>query len=158
MTTTGLDVAEQRQLAASLFNRVWQLLDLERRTEVESAEMLHGAHASTYHWIQVGEPVNRARGEWQCSRVYAVLGRGEPAMWHAQQVLEICQAHDIKDFDLAFAYEALARSAAINGDAAASRQWLAQAVAACDQIAEDDDRDLVRSDLATIPVTVEPPS
>ena len=42
--------------------------------------MLHAAHASRFHWGEVGEPVNFARGEWQISRVYAVLGRPEPAI------------------------------------------------------------------------------
>ena len=45
------------------------------------------ARASRFHWGEVGEPVNRVRGEWQCSRVYAVLGRAEPALWHARRCL-----------------------------------------------------------------------
>ena len=37
--------------------------------------MIHAAHASRYHWSQVGTKANLARGEWQVSRVYTVLGR-----------------------------------------------------------------------------------
>ena len=33
-------------------------------------------------------------------------------MFHAQKVLDICQREGIDDFDLAFAYEALARASA----------------------------------------------
>ena len=54
--------------------------------------MIHAAHASRYHWGEVGDDVNLARGEWQCSRVYAVLGRGEPALWHARRCVEIAEA------------------------------------------------------------------
>ena len=55
--------------------------------------MLHAAHASRYHWGEAPEcePANLARGEWQISRVYMVLGRAEPAIWHAQRCLEHCE-------------------------------------------------------------------
>jgi hypothetical protein len=143
----------RRQSASSarLFNRVWELLETESRTEAEDAEMIHSAHASTCHWMVVGKPENRARGEWQCSRVYAVLGRQEPAMFHAQKVLEICQREGLRDFDLAFAYEALARAAAVAGDGDESRRWVELARAAATEIAGDFDRELVLSDLETIP-------
>jgi hypothetical protein len=146
-----LDPAQERKLAASLFNEVWRLMDLPERTEAEDAAMLHGAHASCYHWMQAGEPVNRARGEWQVSRVYAVLGRPEEAYLHAQQVLNICQREGIGDFDLAFAYEALARASALGGDTEAARRWAAQAREASEAIADQEDRDLVLADLASIP-------
>jgi hypothetical protein len=150
----SLDRATERQLAATLFNRVWTLLEQETRSEAEDAEMIHAAHASTYHWMMIGEPVNRARGEWQCSRVYAVLGRPEPALFHARKVLEICQREGIADFDLAFAYEALARACALASDVAEARRWAELARAACEQVAEDDDREIVLSDLETLPAGI----
>ncbi len=146
-----LQPAQERKLAAALFNEVWRLMELPERSEAEDAAMLHGAHASCYHWMQVGEPVNRARGEWQVSRVYTVLGRPEAAFLHAQQVLDICQRAGIGDFDLAFAYEALARASAAGGDTEAARSWAAQAREAVAGIADQEDRDLVLADLATIP-------
>lgn len=148
---TGLDHAAQRKVAAALFNRVWTLLDEEGRSEAQDAEMIHAAHASAYHWMMCGEPVNRARGEWQCSRVYAVLGLAEPAMFHARKVLMICEREGIADFDLAFAYEALARASAVAGDAPGTARWAELARGACAQIAEQDDRELVLADLETIP-------
>jgi hypothetical protein len=96
----SVDPATERQLAAALFNRVWALLEQEARSEAEEAEMIHAAHASTYHWTRISQPVNRARGEWQCSRVYAVLGRPESALFHARKVLEICEPEGIADFEI----------------------------------------------------------
>jgi hypothetical protein len=80
-----------------------------------------------------------------------VLGRGEPAGYHARRCLEICQDNGIGDWDLAYAYEALARAASVAGDLAAAGTWAEQARRAADDIAEDDDRDAVLADLATIP-------
>ncbi len=150
----SLDPQEQRTLAAALFNRVWTLMEQESRTEAEDAEMIHAAHASAYHWMQVGKPVNRARGEWQCSRVYAVLGLPAPALFHAQKVLDICEREGIGDFDLAFAYEALARATSLAGDTSEARRWAELARAACEQVAEEGEREIVLADLETLPAGI----
>jgi hypothetical protein len=147
-----LNVEEQRTLAAELFNAVWRLLEKPDRTPDEDDEMLHAAHASRYHWIRAGTRVNAARGEWQCSRVYAVLGRPEPALHHARRCLELCESvvDDLDEFDLPFAYEALARAYAVAGDEEQARHWLARARAAGEAVSDEDDRALLEADLGTI--------
>lgn len=150
--TEGLLTSEvERRLAAHLFNSTWDLLETEVRSTSDDDRMLHMAHASRYHWGQVGSAVNLARGEWQCSRVYAALRRPEPCLHHAQRVLDISLAEGLGGFDLAFAYEALARGHAIAGDSEAARAMTELALAATEDIAEDDDRKLVLADLETIP-------
>jgi hypothetical protein len=84
-----LDAGVERQLAAGLFNQMWVLLDKLDRSAGDDDQMVHTAHASRYHWSAAGGPVQWARGEWQCSRVYAVLGRAEPALHHARRCLEL---------------------------------------------------------------------
>ena len=144
------DQHNHRQLGVDLFNRTWELLDMKERTQAEIDEMIHAAHASRYHWSLAGTAVNLARGEWQISRVYAVLGRGEPAHYHAQRSLEICQENGIGDFDLAFAYEALARAASVLGFKQAVKKNLTLAKAAGEKIAEQDDKDYFYSELERI--------
>jgi DNA-binding transcriptional MerR regulator len=150
---TDLDPATHRALGVALFNHTWTLLEKADRTPAETDEMIHAAHASRFHWGRVLDavPANLARGEWQCSRVYAVLGRGEPALWHARRCVAINEAADIADWDIASAYEAMARASAVAGDGPASVEWKAKAVAALDSIADQDDRDLIDGDLATLP-------
>ncbi len=79
-----LDPATERQVAVDLFNHVWRLLDIDDRTPDQDDAMVHAAHASRWHWGQVGGAEQRAVGEWQCSRVYAVLGRPGEALHHAR--------------------------------------------------------------------------
>lgn len=134
-----------------MFNGVWQLLDKADRSTAEDDRMLHMAHASRFHWENVGTAVNLARGEWLCSRVHAVLQRSEPARYHAQRVLDLCRVNGIGDWDLAFAHESLARAHAVAGDSSAARAATEQALAAVEDIAEEDDRSLVLADLETIP-------
>ncbi|TDT97722.1 DNA-binding transcriptional MerR regulator [Streptomyces sp. 846.5] len=148
---TTESAGDERRMAVDLYNGVWRLLEKEDRSVEEDDRMLHMAHASRYHWGQIGAPVNLSRGEWQCSRVYSVLGRAEPALHHARRGLEICQAHGIADWDLAYAYESLARAHAVAGDEDQARTWTEQALAAAEDIAEDGDRELVLTDLESIP-------
>jgi hypothetical protein len=141
-----------RAIGIELFNQTWALMDKPDRSVEENDAMLHMAHASAHHWRAEGSgatPNNLARSEWQVSRVYTVLGRAEPAGYHARRCLEICQANGIGDWDLAYAYEALARAASMSGDLGAARQWADQARQV--DIAEDEERDLVNTDLASIP-------
>jgi hypothetical protein len=147
---------DHRQLGVDLFNGTWKLLDKPDRTPDEDALLIHMVHASAYHWLQVGKPENFARSHWLCSRVYSVLGRSEPAIYHGRFGLDICERNGIGDWDLGFAYEALARANAVAGDSAESARWLAKAHSASAEIAEDEDRDLLLSDLATIPIDPRP--
>lgn len=149
MTEPSID---HRALGIELFNRTWTLLDKPDRSQADDDAMLHMAHASAHHWRSEGSGAtahNLARSEWQVSRVYSVLGRAEPAGYHARRCLETCQANGIGDWDLGFAYEAMARAAAVSGDLGAARHWveLARQVA----VAEDPDRELLLADLATVP-------
>jgi DNA-binding transcriptional MerR regulator len=146
-------VTDARLLAAQLFNETWRLMEQESRSRQDDDCMIHTAHSSRYHWGQVptATPAHLARGEWQISRVYTVLGRAEPALHHAGRVLDLCQENGIGDWDLAFAYEALARAHAIAGDAARAREYTDQALAAAEDIADDEDRELLLADLETIP-------
>ncbi|MGZ4352376.1 MAG: hypothetical protein ACXVZ4_02420 [Gaiellaceae bacterium] len=139
---------DERQLAVDLFNHCWTLLDLDHRSRDEDDEMLHAAHASRFHWGRAGGPENRARGEWQCARVYCVLGRAEPALHHARRCLELCEEHGLADWDLAFAFEALARAHRVAGDDAEAERF--RELAGTVPIADADDRELLETDLASI--------
>ena len=147
----GADAALHRRLGVDLFNGVWRLMETEDRTRAQDDRMLHMAHASRYHWEQVGTAVNLARGEWLCSRVYAVLGRGEPSLHHARRVLDLCRENGIGDWDLAFAHEAVARAHAVGGDPAAARAATEQALECAEDVADPEDRTLLLTDLETIP-------
>jgi len=140
-----------REFGVELFNYVWDMLDKPQRTQEEDDTMLNAAHASRYHWENAGTTLNIARGEWQIARVYSVLQRAEPALHHARRCLEICLENNFGDFDLAFAYEALARASDINGDEAKRDRYVDQAIEAGKAIAEEDDKSYFMSELKTIP-------
>ncbi|MDZ4121208.1 MAG: hypothetical protein U1C33_02210, partial [Candidatus Cloacimonadaceae bacterium] len=97
-------------LAPALFNASWDLLEKENRTREEDSKLINMVHASLFHWRQIGTPVNLLRGEWMISHVYALLKHSDAALYHAENGLKIALENGIKDFDLAYAYEAMARA------------------------------------------------
>ena len=146
----GIDEETHKKLAIDLFNRVWKLLDRADRTPEEADEMVHAAHASRYHWGKVGTPIEFERGEWQISRVYSVLERPEAALHHAKRCLEICEANGIGDFDIAFAYEALARGHAVAGNGSKSREFVALAEKAAGEIEDEGNREYTLGEVASV--------
>jgi hypothetical protein len=147
----SLEPELQRKIAVELFNYTWTLLERPERTQRETDLMISAAHASRFFWEEIGEPVNHARGEWQLARVYAVLGHPESALNHARRCLEICEQNGIGDFDLAYAYEALARAHAVASEIDPAAHFKQLAHEAVKHIGEADDRELVIQDLNSLP-------
>ena len=143
---------EERQLAVDLFNRAWTLMETDERTPEQDDELINTAHASAYHWAQVGTAANRARSEWQLSRVYTVVGRAEPALHHAARCQAICEANPeaIEDWDLPYAHEALARAHALAGEADQAGRHAAAARELAAGVAGAEDREHLEADLATL--------
>ena len=136
-TTVALDAPAERQLAVDLYNSTWSLMEKAVRSPAETDELIHRAHASRWHWARVGALVNLARGEWLCSRVYATVGRGEPALWHARRCVEVNEALEAEErdsWDLPAAYEAMARASFTAGDTASGALWKAKATAALEGV------------------------
>jgi hypothetical protein len=140
-----------RKFAASIFNDIWRLLGQPSRTSDEDEEMLAASYASCYHWRKVGTSLNQARGEWMISHVNVILGRGQAALHHAKRSLTICLENSYGDFDLAYAYEGLARAQAAAGDKKGFAANLKLASEAGEKIAGKEDRELFLNDLTSGP-------
>ena len=140
----------ERQLGVDLYNATWRLM----KSREDDERMLHMAHASAYHWRQAPEcePRNQARSEWLCSRVYTVLGRAEPALYHAKRCLEICRSYpeNMEDWDLPFAHEALARAHRVAGNDDEVRDQEQKARELGEQLADPEDREHLEEALATL--------
>src|SRR3954449_2650885 len=144
---------DHRTLGVDLFNKTWTLMEKPTRTPEEDDAMIHCAHASAYHWLQVGTRANRARSEWQCSRVHAILRQSEQALYHARRCHEITAANEdgsMEDWDLAGAYEALARAHLTAGHREEASHWAQLGRATTAALADEDERKVFEADFATI--------
>ena len=82
--------AAHRYFAAECFNRAWDLIDKPVRTPEEDQDMIHLNQASLYHWSQREDCTNRnlSVGNWQASRIYALLGQADNARRKQNKSLE----------------------------------------------------------------------
>lgn len=140
-----------KYFGVSLNNLVWKLLEKQDRTPEEDDKMIKAAYSSCYHWGEVGTPVNQARGEWMISHVYAVLNQAAPALYHARRCLEICQDNNFSDFDLGYAYEAMGRALAAQGDINEAQHYRNLAQLQTPQVKNKEDREIYEKDLAAEP-------
>ncbi|MEM7096241.1 MAG: hypothetical protein AAF567_24760 [Actinomycetota bacterium] len=150
-------VARHRRFAVGLNNAAWAVLDdqlLGPDSSLEDREsFLYSTIASTYHWIQIGNAANRARGEYLISRAASLIGRADLAVAHGDRCIELCESNPgvVEDWDLAFAYEAKARALAAAGAADDAATARAQAERLAAAIADDDDRAIVEGELQREP-------
>jgi hypothetical protein len=145
------ETAAHKKFAVDCFNQIWPLLERKDRTSEDEELMIHLAHTSLFHWLHVGTPVNEQRGEWMLARVYTVLCDKVRSLHHAKRCLALTERHNLKDFDLAYGYEAMARACALNDLPVEFRNYISLAREAADQIAGKDDRDLFLNDLSSEP-------
>ena len=147
-----LDPATERALAAGCYNLTWTFLEQADRSAEDIDRMIHAAHASRFHWEAIGGPANRCRGEWLCSRVYAELGRGEPALWHARRALTIVDAggDGFEDWDRAAVYEALVRAHTVAGEPVEAETWRERCRTALTDVGDAEDREVIERDLASL--------
>lgn len=144
--------AAHRYFAAACFNRAWDLIDKSDRTPEEDREMVRLTHASHWHWTQLEghTRTNLSVGYWQTSRVYALLGEAEGAHQYAELCLEASRGDDVELFYLAYAYEALARAAAVAGDAETARRHRGEAERIAESVSDAESREQLLGDLKTI--------
>ena len=135
-------------LAKQINGEVWALLEQADRTIEDDERMVLAAHASYYHWLQAGTSLHHQRGEWMLAHVYTLLGREAAAQHHARRCLMFTEtfAHEMKDFDLAYAYEAAARAAALAEDGDTARRYHQLAEAQGARIADEEDRTIFLAD------------
>ena len=123
-------------------NQTWGLLDKKDRSEQDNIRIINFAKASLYHWRKSDKynVENEQRGQWLISRVYAILGQSDEALSYAKEVLKITEDNNLKDFDLAYAYESMARAHSISENIDESEEWYKKAKTAGDLIANEKDK------------------
>ena len=90
-------------------------------------------------------------GEWQVAHCYTLLGRSEPAIYHAKRSLDACENAGVTGFALAYAHSAVARAAACAQDRYLFVRHYELAISSGQTIDNKEDRDLFASDIVAEP-------
>jgi hypothetical protein len=147
----GAGVDHEVRLAKELFNGTWDLIDKPDRSADEDVAMLLSAAASRWHWGRVGGAEQVATGDWQVAHVASLLGLGDLAELFATRNLDAAVAGEWDGWRLASAHEGMARALATRGDSDGRARHIAAAEEALGREPEEEERELIASQLATVP-------
>ena len=158
-THSSADLAPeaQRALAVRLFNRTWELLDSERDAAGDR-EVLATAMASRLLWQGVGTDENLAAGDWLVSHVASRLGHGDLALDFAAAAHERVSTSNeqLPPWLVASTLEGLARAHAVAGHDEERDAFAADARSVLEAVDDDEDREIVEGQLATVPGLAQP--
>jgi hypothetical protein len=140
-----------RRFAVELFNRSWDLLEQPHRSPDDDAEMLAAAFASAWHWRQVGTAENIALGDHQIAKVASQVGQPKLALDYARRALEAIEIGHFGDWQVAAAYEGMARACAATGDIRGRDYWVQRCTIALGAVPDAGDRSVVAEQLLNLP-------
>jgi hypothetical protein len=139
-----------KRFAMDCNNRAWAL-SVQVRTESEDRELLDAAHASAWHWAQVGTELNRMRATTLLAEVHASLGMGASAMALAERMRSYFLGRDTPDWELACVHAVYAHAAHAAGRVVEHREAFAKASQALAAIADEEDRKIIAKTLDQVP-------
>jgi hypothetical protein len=147
-----LDPTAQRALAVRLFNRTWELLETTRDAAADR-ELLGSALASRLHWEGIGTDENLAAGDWLVAHVASQLGYADLALDFATAAHQRASeaGPQLPLWLLASTQEGLARAHAVAGHDEERDRWAADARTTLSGVDDDEDRELIESQLDTVP-------
>ncbi len=140
----------QKYYAMECNNRAWSL-STEIRSPKQDAEMLDAAHASAFHWGELGTELNRMRAVMLLAEVHSLLNLGATAYAYAEEMLAYFKSVDSPDWELAFAYCIYAHAASIAGPEAEYKGAYENAVLALEEIEDPEDQKIVQETFNHVP-------
>ena len=75
------------------------------------------------------------------------MGKSDEALSYAKETLKITEDNNLKDFDFAYAYEAMARAHSISNDQNESKEWYKKAIISGNLIEGEKDKEYFLLDL-----------
>ncbi len=142
---------DHRTIGVEAYNRCWDLLERDERNQDDDLELLTLAFTSRYHWSFAGGPEQWTVSDWMVSRAAADIGEGSLSLVFALRANSAVREFDAPDWLVASTAEGLARAYAALGDEDARDEWVNNAEYLVEAIADDEDRDLIAGQLASVP-------
>lgn len=143
-------IAWHRRFAAAGNNRAWDLSE-RTRSPAEDAEMLNAAHASAWHWTNVGNVLNRMRATMLLAEVHALLGFGKSALGYAEEIREYFLKVGAPDWETAFVHVVHAHAASAAGETEKHRASYGLAITAIEAVSNEEEKRIVNSTFRHVP-------
>ena len=142
-----------RALAAGYFNQAWELIDLASRTAEQDRDLLSTSFASRRHWIDAGgTDQHLVIADWQVAHAASLTGFPDVAEAFSTSAYERARTAGLPPWLRASTAEGRARARSAAGDRDGYDRFAAEARELLATVDDDEDRQLIESQLAAIPV------
>jgi hypothetical protein len=142
---------DDKALASQLFNRCWELLEMDERSEDDDVELLTSAFTSRFHWLLAGGAEQLIISDWMVARAAGATGSSDTALRFALRAYESARAEGSPDWLVASGAEGVARAYAIAHNVEEFANWSALAGRLIEVIVDPENKSLIESQLADIP-------
>ncbi len=153
MKKPDIDLASaNKYFSAECFNRAWDLIDKQDRSEADNVNMLALSMASLWHWTQRPDCTNEnlSVAYWQVSRIFSLLHQPGNAQSYGELCLSVSKESSLPPYCLGYAYEALARAALLAGELDIANDNIQKARAVSEKMKDPDSKKMLLADLETI--------
>jgi hypothetical protein len=151
--TLGMTSIDDKALASQLFNRCWELLEQDERSEDDNVELLTSALTSRFHWLIAGGPEQWIVSDWMVARAAGATGSFDTALRFALRAYEAARTNESPDWLVASSAEGVARAYAEAGNAEEFTNWAALAGRLVEVIVDTENKNLIESQLADIQIS-----
>jgi len=142
-----------RALAVGYFNQSWELIEARSRTPEQDRDLISTAFASRRHWVDAGgTDQNLVIADWQVAHAASLIGFPDVAEAFSTSAYERARSAGLPTWLLASTSEGRARARAAAGDRDGYDRFAAEARELLSTVDDDEDRQLIESQLAAIPV------
>ena len=141
----------QRRLAAQANNRAWRLSESKSRSQAESQEMLHAAHAAMHLWSIVGTDNHKAHALQLLAHVHGLLDKAGTASAYLAACAPYLSGPDRERWEVALFHAVAASVAAASKNAADHGRHYATARELIDALPDPEDKEILEATLAVVP-------
>lgn len=146
-----MDDIDHRKVAIERHNHCWELLERDDRNQDDDVDLLTSAFESRIHWSFAGGPEQWAISDWMVSRAAADVEQGSLSLAFALRANDAARESDAPDWLVASVAEGVARAYAATGSHEERDEWLRHAERLVESIADEEDRELIARQLASVP-------
>jgi len=145
-------IKSHRYFSSYCFNQAWEIIDKSEKTKEDVETMLHLSHASFWHWSQVPDhtPTNLSVGYWQLSRVYALAGKGEEALFYGNRCIQIGLDNHLPPFYIGYGYEGVARAYRVLQNIENAEKNKTIALEYAEQVEEAEEKKYLQDDIRSL--------
>ena len=146
-----MESTDDKALASRLFNRCWELLEQDGRSEDDDVELLTAALTSRFHWLLAGGSEQWIISDWMVARAASASGSPDTALRFALRAYEAARAGETPDWLVASSAEGVARAYAAAGNVEEFTNWAGLAGRLIEVIDDPENKSLIESQLTDIP-------